>query len=294
MVTNRHAYLILAYICPRLLQVMIDMIDDERNDIYVHVDAKVDITNFAGIHSQKSKIIYTDRGKHYWGNDSFVKNEFFLLETALKNGPYMYYHILSETTLPLKSQDYIHHMLDEEYRGHEFIGYAPIQDINERVRYCYLFDKHFKDNTWGGVFLKTIMRKSIGVQKRLGVWRNKDVVFYKGSGWGSITEDLCKFLIANKKRIFKLYKRTFCPDESFIQTMIYDTSFYEKVHDKEDEYKSCMQLIDWERNPKSSSPHTWTREDWDELTQSDRLFARKFSEDDMDFIYRLKSYVLNS
>ena len=115
MVTNRHAYLILAYICPRLLQVMIDMIDDERNDIYIHVDAKVDITNFAGIHSQKSKIIYTDRGKHYWGNDSFVKNEFYLLETALKYGPYMYYHIFSETTLPLKSQDYIHHMLDEEY-----------------------------------------------------------------------------------------------------------------------------------------------------------------------------------
>lgn len=92
----------------------------------------------------------------------------------------------------------------------------------------------------------------------------------------------------------KLYHHTLITDESFIQTFVYDSPFYNRVYDKDSEYRSCMRLIDWDKEPGKSSPHTWTRQDWEELTASDRLFARKFSEDDMDFIYQLKEYVLNT
>lgn len=39
---NRHAYLLLPYNNPDLLKKLIKLLDDPRNDIYVHVDAKSD------------------------------------------------------------------------------------------------------------------------------------------------------------------------------------------------------------------------------------------------------------
>ncbi len=294
MVTNRHAYLILAHNQPRLLQVLIDMIDDERNDIYIHVDKKVDMNMFAGIHTTKSRITYTKRVEVYWGDRSKLEAEFILYETARKSGPYFYYHLLSGVDLPLKNQDYIHHFFDDVYSGHEFVGFAAKQEIDDRVRYYYLFKKCYRVKSIWAPYKIKIRNIFVCIQKKAGIWRNRDVVFCKGAEWVSITDDLCQHLINNKKTILRLFYMTLLPDESYFQTLVYNSRFYDRIHDKEDEYNSCMRYIDWEKEPNRPSPHTWTCKDWDELTQSDRLFARKFSEDDMDFIYRLRDHVLSA
>lgn len=294
MKTDRHAYLILAHNCPRLLQVLIDMIDDERNDIYIHVDAKADMSQFSDIHATKSRITYTERVKIYYANISFVEAEYILLETAKKNGPYLYYHLLSGIDLPLKTQNYIHHLFDEVLRGKEFVGYSPAEPVNYRVRYYYFFDRYFRGSPRVVKLLDIIRNKLISLQKKMRIWRHENVKFYKGAAWFSITEDLLEYLLTQKKLVMKLYWMTVWPDESFIQTLIINTPFYDKLYDKDDENKGCLRLIDWDRRPISSSPYVWKREDWKLLTSNDRIFARKFSEDDMDFIYKLRDYVLTS
>lgn len=291
---NRHAYLMLAHNQPRLLQVLIDMIDDERNDIYLHIDAKADMSQFASIHAEKSKLIFTKRKKVYWGDFSMTNTELMLFETAQRNGPYLYYHLLSGVDLPLKTQNYIHHFMDDVYRGHEFIGISKNMDYEYRMRYYYLFGRYYRTSQRIGHFLSVIKKYSIMLQKKIGIWRNKNVVYCKGPQWVSITDDLCRFILANKKKIRKLYHHTFIADESCFQTIVHNSQFYDMIHDKEDGNNSCMRLIDWDKEPGKSSPHTWIREDWDDLTSSDRLFARKFSEKDMAFIYRLKDYVMKT
>ena len=54
--------------------------------------------------------------KVYWGDISLVKVEYLLFESALSHGPYAYYHLLSGTDLPIKSQDYIHAFFPAECR----------------------------------------------------------------------------------------------------------------------------------------------------------------------------------
>ena len=292
MQNNRHAYLILVHNQSKLLQVLIDMIDDKRNDIYIHVDAKADRSQFETVRAVQSRLFYTKRFKVYWGDFSMSNTELHLFEAARQNGPYLYYHILSGVDLPLKNQDYIHHLMDDVFRGKEFVGYSKRKDFEHRMRYYHLFGKYYRNSQCIGRYCSLIRRYAIRLQKRLGVWRNKNVVFSYGPQWVSITDDLCQFILANKKRINKLYHYTLIADESYIQTIIRDTRFYDNIHDKDEEYKSCMRLVDWDKGP--DYPHIWTRQDWEELVSSDRLFARKFSEDDMDFIYRLKDYVLNS
>ena len=42
----KHAYCILAHGSPGILKVLIGLLDDPRNDIYLHLDAKVDVGVF--------------------------------------------------------------------------------------------------------------------------------------------------------------------------------------------------------------------------------------------------------
>lgn len=40
---NKHAYLIIAHNEPYLLETLVNLIDDERNDIFIAVDKRTDI-----------------------------------------------------------------------------------------------------------------------------------------------------------------------------------------------------------------------------------------------------------
>lgn len=46
MIRNRHAYLIIAHDQPELLQILISLIDDVRNDIFITIDSRTDINIF--------------------------------------------------------------------------------------------------------------------------------------------------------------------------------------------------------------------------------------------------------
>lgn len=294
---NRHAYLILVHNQPKLLQVLIDMIDDERNDIFIHVDVKADLRLFSDIHAESSRITYTKkRVKISWSEYSMVEAEYVLLETAKRTAPYSYYHLLSGSDLPLKNQDYIHNLFDNVYRGEEFVGFCDGTNKTYRTKYYWYFVRYMRSGTSSSTLFSRLREYGIRMQKRLGVSRNKQVSFLWGPQWFSITDELCEYLIAKRKTVRRLYRMTMNPDESFVQTIVSDSPFIEKVHDRrhDDDNASCMRLIDWNKEPNISSPHTWTRQDWKEIIASDMLFARKFSEKDMDFVYCLKDHVLST
>lgn len=89
------------------------LIDDERNDIYIHADRNAIGLDVSEIKSyvKKSKIYFIKRYKIYWGTNSITKAEIKLLKTAIKMGGYSYYHFLSGADLPIKTQNQIHNFL---------------------------------------------------------------------------------------------------------------------------------------------------------------------------------------
>jgi len=85
----RFAYLICAHGSFKLLKRLIMQLDDENNDIYVHVDKKagdMDFNDF--IHSAKmSKVVFLqDRLDVRWGDVSQNMATIKLLETAMRAG----------------------------------------------------------------------------------------------------------------------------------------------------------------------------------------------------------------
>ena len=119
---GRHAYLILAHSNFGQLKKLVGLLDDPRNDIFIHVDGKASFDRHCldGI-CRNSRLVLTDRRyRVHWGGVSIMRAELLLLNTALKAGEYSYFHLLSGMDLPIKDQDAIHAFFDS-HAGKEFI-----------------------------------------------------------------------------------------------------------------------------------------------------------------------------
>ena len=94
---EKHAYLILAHKSDYVLNSLLRLIDDERNDIFIHMDKRNRKYNESKtcLVVKKATIKHCERWKCAWGGYALVKAELSLLELATKSGNYSYYHLLS-------------------------------------------------------------------------------------------------------------------------------------------------------------------------------------------------------
>ena len=106
-----------------------------------------------------------------------------------------------------------------------------------------------------------------------------------GANWFSITDDFVTYMLNNRKWILERFKYSISGDEEIVQTLIYNSKFYKKIYIKKEQQRNndhiaCMRKIDWNRG----GPYTWTINDFQEIMQSNCLFARKFDENKDKFI----------
>jgi hypothetical protein len=291
---KKHAYLLMAHVNPWQLSVLLELLDDERNDIFLFIDAKSNLTvDQLNYIPKKSKfILVNEESKHQycWGGVSEIRTELSLLERALKEGPYHYFHLLSGLDLPLKTQDEIHAFFENTQL--EYVGFDKqnLKMADWKTKYYHFFVEGFD---YRGVILYRILRVGLMlVQKWLGFRRKREFdTYYHGSSWFSITHNFAEHLLARKEALIKSYQYTFCPSEVFIQTELKNSSFkgYEFEIDFPDSQN--MRLIDWERHV-GNSPYTWRMSDWEYMKSSPFLFARKIDERvDKGLILEIKNHL---
>lgn len=270
----KHAYLIMAHHRFDLLEELLKDLDDSRNDIFLHVDAKT-----ADFDADKTRRIVTKanltiipRMKVYWGGYSQIVCVMKLLEIASAYDYHAYYHFMVGVEFPLKSQDFIHDFF-EKNSGKEFIGF-DLADKNymDRIKYFHIFNEcgrpwNFlsrKKNEYRERLVKLQMRLDIDL---LGKTRKQ---FMKGDACWSLTHDFVKFLLSQKPFVEKTFRHSFCGDEIFVHTILYNSEFRDRVYDFDNEYHSCMRMHTWE-DPKNQ----YHLKDVDALLASGRLSARK-------------------
>ncbi len=277
----KHAYLILAHTEFGLLQTLIGCLDDARNDIFVHIDRKV--AQLPTLHAERAGLFLLDRRVDIrWGDYSMVEAEYALLEAAAPRGAYDYYHLLSGVDLPLRSQDAIHAFF-EANQGKEFVGYLYLEmtpDLVRRMQRWHLFPRHFSRKRNGYSAVRAIFLR---VQELAGIKRNRAVEFRKGAQWVSITDALVRYLLEQRNWAEKTFTHTFVPDECFVQTLVWNSPFREKLYDLQSEEKGNLRCIGW----RNDELYDWTAADYDQLIASGALFARKFNSQDPAFIARI-------
>lgn len=274
----RHAYLILIHEDSLVLKRLIQLLDDENNDFYIHVDrhgALVDKEKLQGL-AKKSNIFFYRKYKVYWGTNSITNAELYLLRQAVKR-QYDYYHVLSGADLPIKSKQQINQFF-EENNGKEFIHFGTRQyqeDIQQRYNVYHFFSKQLgrkrDQKLW--VDLETY---SLAAQRRFHIDRikKKTFSFYGGANWCSITSGLAAYAVRNYPKYKRAFWATQISDEAIWQTIVMDSPFRENLYIAgfDNNYNACLRYIDWNRG----TPYVFQNGDFDELMASDCMFARKF------------------
>lgn len=270
----KHAYLIIAHNSFRQLQLLLNLLDDARNDIYVHIDKKsefpqLDLPKYSNLEILERRLDVR------WGDISQIEVEILLFKEAYKKGPYMYYHLLSGVDFPIKTNDYIHDFFTK-HEGLEFIGFG--EPFFDRCTKYHFFTRHLKNKNklekYFWIVLRTICEKIANSFKKSFP---ADIEIKSGANWVSITNDFCGYLISKENYILENFKYGICCDEVFIQTIFWNSPFKFKnfYGDTGYPYERSIRLIDWERG----DPYVWGADpeyDYQLIRESRCLFARKF------------------
>lgn len=289
----KHAFLIMAHSNFPLLSRLLKKIDHINNMIYIHIDAKSTFSTqdmeLLKNSCQFSTITFIERYKITWGSYSQINLELRLLEAALADNC-DYYHFLSGNDFLIQNMKSFHQFF-EKHSGYEFVNFSSenfLKSITDRFTYYHFFRCIYGRNR------KNIFywfdRASIYFQKRI-FHTNRTTQYPKleyrcGANWCSITHEFSKHLLSQEALIKKMFKHTTCADEVFLQTILYNSPFMERVYGKCCKITgsdACLRSIDWSRPGELEfSPHVYTCHDYEELIHSNNFICRKVTDQTPD------------
>lgn len=270
---NKHAYLIIAHNEFEVLKVLIQLLDFEKHDIYLHIDSKVgeiDETTFTSLATKSQVYVLKNRISVTWGDYSQIECELRLLEEAAKQH-YSYYHLLSGVDLPIKPAEIIYDFFELSQKQFVHFDNVSLDDFFlKRVRKYWIIKGRKKT-----IPQKIINKMLLMIQFPVDRVKKSGLSYQKGANWFSIKDDFVQYIVASKSLIEKTFKYTLCGDEMFLQTLIVNSKYKGDIYMPHacDDYHSIQREIDWKRG----NPYEFRKEDVEFLKNSEMMFARKFS-----------------
>lgn len=239
-------YIILCHKEPKLVEKIVNRLTvDTENIAVIHVDKKVDILPFQTRLEENKKAIFLEkRTDIYWGGFSSIIATIDCLRRALDEECDRYV-LIQGMDYPLHSNKYIDEFFDNN-RGIEFLRAYNVTNSKRKINYMKCYGYHIFD----GVnrrkkALKTFIARGFSAINKLGVKYRKGYFFDKNEnkrydiywGWGhfSLTRECVKYLIEfyDKNPKFNNYFKTIFPaDETYFQTIVYNSPFSLKTLDK--------------------------------------------------------------
>lgn len=265
----KHAWLIITHNDFDILQRLVSAIDYPQCDVFIHFDRKVSV--LPTILVKESRLfILSERVDVRWGSISQIQCELTLLKQAQKLRSYDFYHIISGTTLPLKTWEQMNAFFETHRESSVFTPIHKDLPYQEKlkVRRINLFLKHYNEKGFRGRICQFLWKSGIAVQRIFKFEVNKGIDFYKASNWLSLTDEAVSFLLSRESEILKTYRYSFCGDEYFIPTELMASPLQNKIC-SDDHY-----LL---HNITRSNASIFSLKDLPSLRETGFLFARKFT-----------------
>lgn len=281
--TARHAYCIVTNGNFGVLRATLALVDDPRNDIYILLDKKAK-AKLPALEALVKELRYSSAAVCLqtvnWGGITQVYAVLALLKAALAaKRDYRYIHFFQGADLPIKTQDAIHEYFAEN-DGREFveIDRSRMEMAKNKCHYRHFFchNRYFRKNR----LVKAINFGLVYVQRLLRICKNTDITLYHGSALFSLTEGAAEYLLGREKEIRRRFRLALAPDEVFIQTILMDSPYRDKIMGVAEPVSDNARLIDRTRPDGKNSPHVWRSGEVAQLLSQPRgkCFARKFDE----------------
>jgi Core-2/I-Branching enzyme len=292
------AYLVLAHNNAHLLRRMAKTLSFNDCEIFVHIDKKVDIHEFSGLDGDDVHLSAV-RVPVFWGDFSQVRAILVLLREALRRSQdYDYVVLLSGSDYPLRSGRYIHAFLSEN-KGTEFMSLIRIPNEEAGMSLAKI------NRLWIGSD-KPILRFSTKVLAKMGLARRdyrkylRGLEPYGGQTWWALTREACEYVLEFVERnqfVEKFFRTTATSDEMFFHTILGNSAFRSRM-------RRNLHFIDWpsgSSHPLMIGEHhaavidtgkkVYVNDIWG---RGEVLFARKFSDENLDLIDRIDERIIRT
>jgi len=206
------AYMIQVHKNPNQINDLIEELEDEDTDFYIHIDRKSNIENSI----IKLKNIYVIKNRIFveWGGESQIEATLELMNSIKNsNKQYDYVHLISGQDFPIRNRWEIREFFYNN-RGFEFIENSIMPSMyRSRVEVYFpkfLIGRRFVIQRIRGIY-KTLIQQTKIFRRNLSYMPE----FYYGSSWFSITYGCMKYIlqyISENPKFYKFFKNSYCGD----------------------------------------------------------------------------------
>lgn len=202
------------------------------NDVYIHVDAKADITPFLKECQGDHIYIIDERISVYWGGFHSIKATIALYKAALKKGPYNHYMILQGADYPLWSNMQINEFFSKN-KDVEFIRGISETKADRDPWWRYIPHYHLDSYSF---FYKLLNHINIILFKAFKkLYKppyvdidNKQCEIYRGWAHFALTQKCVEYVVHfydTHPKYNQFFMNVYAPDESYFHTIIFNSPF---------------------------------------------------------------------
>lgn len=273
------AHLVLVHKNPPQLERLINALQHEQFDFYIHVDKKSDIQPFLYLAQRKNVHFIKNRTKIYWAAWGTIQATINGFKEILPQ-QYAFINVISGQDFPLKPAAYIYQYLMER-KDREFITCESIDDENwnvgPRVRKYHLINWRIP----GKFRIEKLVNKILPERKF-----PYDFEIVGRANWFTLSHESARYVLDfldKNPRIVRYFKYCWGADEFLFSTILYNSYFKERIVEN-------LVYVDWS-GPQTGHPKLLGVQDFDKLKTTDKLFARKFDmEKDAGIFSLLEEY----
>jgi hypothetical protein len=264
------AHIIMAYKNPQQIERMIRSMAHPNFDFYIHLDKKIDLTQFEYLKTLNNVYFIKERILCNWGGYSFVKAIFSSLKEILSGTEqYNYLNLMSGQDYPIKPIDDIYNFFKEN-PNKCFISYEEDpsnlwwKHAVTRTEMYHFTDAQFRGRYMvQGLMNKFLPRRTFPLS--IPFFGSSD------SSWWAITPQCGQYMldfVESNRSLRKFMEYTWGADEFLIATLIMNSPFKDQV------VNNNLRYITWSNG--IANPRVLVKEDLKSIKASEKLFARKF------------------
>lgn len=279
------AFLISAHTDPAHLRRLVDNLP-QGSEFYIHIDAKSDIGPFKAMLNSANVHFIDHCVNVVWGSINEVEYQMELIRAALADNKADWLISMSGLDYPLWGNK---RMLDffqiaqaekrEFLQGISMLHQGHAADNYRQFR--FLSGKPWKKGSLLSK-MRVGIRKAIGltpIRKSLTIHTAaRTYTLYKGAAWWAIGTALAQHILQEwdgNKPLVRYFKTSFCPAETFIQTVAFNSEFAPHCMLATGKYQSLASLTPLTYIDYNPTIKILTEDDFGTLQASGKMFCRK-------------------
>lgn len=249
--------------------------------IFIHIDKKANISDFSAVTEFEHVTVISKRIDVIRCGISQVDASLELMKAALQSGTeFDRYILITGQDYPIVSNEQLFKTLSQKetefMRGYKVTGTS----MNKKVCKYYFYNKHLSGNKVSD-FIRRLLQLAVSPvsKKDTVIIDSTDCDIYYSSAYFAVSRPLLSELYSKgkNKKYYNYFKTAICSDEMYFITIAANGRFRDNLEAVDTDSHTLLDNSSITYFKYTNRPIEFTEENYSELVNSGKMFARKFS-----------------